>query len=211
MRRWHREQGEMVIEATLVFPVVFFVIFFLIYFGNVFYLRSKVESVTDIVAVKGASYYTDPMLTKIKETGSAPTRFNDIRPYRYWFKTASVESEMRQELAQKLGEVGTGFFVGMEPETAIQTVAFENHLFYDTFVVEVSYKVQFPIRFIGSRDHMVLKMNSKAIASAADTDNFIRNTDMVLDYYESTGLKDKVQKAVEKVKEFFGHGSQMKD
>ncbi len=104
MRGWRREQGEMVIEATLVFPVVFFVIFFLIYFGNVFYLRSKVESVTDIVAVKGASYYTDPMLTKIKETGSAPTRFNDIRPYRYWFKTASVESEMRQELAQKLGE-----------------------------------------------------------------------------------------------------------
>lgn len=211
MRKWKSEKGEMVIEATLVFPVVFFVIFFLIYFGNVFYVSSKVDAITDIMAVKGAANYTDPMLAKIQETGSAPTSYNDIRPYRYWFKTASVENDIRQKLSEKLGNVGSGFFAGMAPASVTTKADYENHLFYDAFVVEVNYNIQFPIRFIGSEEPMIFKLSSKAVASATDPDEFIRNTDMILDYYESTGMKDKVQKAVDKVKEFFGNGGGMKN
>lgn len=208
---WKNEKGEMVVEATLVFPVVFFVIFFLIYFGNVFYISAKVDAVADIMAVRGAANYTDPMLAKIQETGSAPSSYNDIRPYRYWFKTASVESDIRQKLSEKLGNVGTGFFAGMDPASVTTKADYENHLFYDAFIVEVTYNIQFPIRFIGSENPIILKLSSKAVASATDPDEFIRNTDMILDYYESTGLKNKVQEVVNKVKGFFGNGGGMKN
>lgn len=211
MKKWKNEQGVMIIEATIVFPVVFFVIFFLIYFGNVFYIRSKVEAVTEIMAVKGAAYYTDPMLEEIADTGKAPLKFKDIRPYRYWFKTASVENEILEELNQKLGNTGTGYFAGMEPSSVIATAKYENHFFYDAFVVEVTYKIQFPIRFIGSENPMILKLSAKSVAAATDTDEFIRNTDMILDYYDSSGLADKVKEVVEKVKDFFGFGGQMKN
>lgn len=211
MRKWKSEEGEMIVEATLVFPVVFFVIFFLIYFGNVFYVSSKVDAVVDTMAIRGAADYTDPMLGTIRETGKAPKSYNDIRPYRYWFKTVSVENDIRQKLGEKLGGLGSGFFAGMEPASITTKAVYENHLFYDVFVVEVRYNIQFPIRFIGSENPVMLKLNSKAVASATDTDEFIRNTDMILDYYESTGVKDKVQKAVDKVKEFFGNGGGMKN
>lgn len=211
MKQWKIEKGEMVVEATLVFPVVFFVIFFLIYFGNVFYVSSKVDAVTDVMAVRGAAMYTDPMLVKVQETGGVPDSFKDIRPYRYWFKTSSVENEIRQQLSEKLGGVGTGFFAGMEPASVTTKAVYENHFFYDAFVVEVSYNIQFPIRFIGSENPLVFKLKSKAVASATDTDEFIRNTDMILDYYESTGMRDKVQEVVEKVKGFFQIGGGMKN
>ena len=201
----------MVVEATLVFPVVFFVIFFMIYAGNMFYVSAKVDAVTDIMAVQGAAYYTDPMMEKIKGSGQVPTTFKDIRPYRYWFKTASVENEIREETGRRLGKVGAGFFAGMEPVSIMTQAGYGNHLFYDTFTVDVTYKIKFPIRFIGSEDPLSVAFHSKAIASATDTDEFIRNTDMVLDYYESSGVKDKVQEAVGKVKEFFGQGSGMKN
>ncbi len=211
MRKWKGEKGEMIVEATLVFPVVFFVIFFLIYFGNVFYVRSKVDAVTDIMAVKGASTYIDPMLESIQSTGSVPMKTNDIKPYRYWFKTSSVEGKIRSELSERLGGVGTGLFAGMEPASVTTKADYENHFFYDTFVVEVTYDIKFPIRFIGSNDPLLFQLHSKAIASAADTDEFVRNTDMVLDYYENTGMKDKVQEVIKKVKSFFGGNGGMKN
>ncbi len=211
MRKWKGEKGEMIVEATLVFPVVFFVIFFLIYFGNVFYVRSKVDAVTDIMAVKGASAYIDPMLEGIQSTGSVPMKINDIKPYRYWYKTSSVEAKVRSELSEKLGGVGTGLFAGMEPASVTTKADYENHFFYDTFVVEVTYDIKFPIRFIGSSDQLLFQFHSKAIASAADTDEFVRNTDMVLDYYENTGMKDKVQEVINKAKSFFGGNGGMKN
>lgn len=206
MRKWKDEKGEMVVEATLVFPVVFFVIFFLIYFGNVFYVRSKVDAVADIMAVKGASVYMDPMLDNIQKTGSVPSKVKDIRPYRYWFKTYSVENQIRSELGEKLGGVGTGLFAGMEPASVTTKAEYENHFFYDAFVVEVTYNIKFPIRFIGSDTPLLLKLSAKSVASAADTDEFVRNTDMILDYYENTGAADKVKEVVDKAKGFIGGG-----
>ena len=32
------ENGEVIVEATIIFPIMFIVLFFLIYMGNAFYL-----------------------------------------------------------------------------------------------------------------------------------------------------------------------------
>lgn len=42
------EKGALILEATIVFPVMFFILLFLIYTGNMFYIRSQVDSIASL-------------------------------------------------------------------------------------------------------------------------------------------------------------------
>ena len=105
------EKGALILEATIVFPVMFFILLFLIYTGNMFYIRSQVDSIASRGAIQAAAYVADPMLEEVKESGSVPRSINNVQPYHSLLgnDVGKIQNKMNEEL----NGLGTGFFAGM--------------------------------------------------------------------------------------------------
>jgi hypothetical protein len=58
----------------------------------------------------------------------------------------------------------------------------------------------FPIRFLGDKNKISLTFYSRAEMPVSYTTEFIRNTDMVIDYLTGSGVMKKVSEAFGKVK-----------
>lgn len=197
------ERGALIVEATIVFPVMFFIILFLIYFGNVFYLRSQVDAIVAESAIKAASYCVDPLMAKV-EGGTVPTTMEDVQPYHSIFGSAQTDS-VREEMVNKLNRIGTGYFAGMNLRNiVVDQFKYNRGLVTSTFSVDVSYRIQFPIRFMGSDRPTVLKIHSQTTVPVTDTPEFIQNVDMAMDFFDSSGMSEKLNKMVSQVKKFFG-------
>ncbi|MFQ9516015.1 MAG: TadE/TadG family type IV pilus assembly protein [Eubacterium sp.] len=200
-----KDSGVMIVEATLVFPVVFFVLIFLIYFGNVYYLKARIDNYVAKAAIEGAARCVDPLLTKIETENKVPTTNNDIKPYYSFGSMESVKTATYKEVTEKLDNAG--FFKGMAPDVKKVEVNYNNYLLYATYSVEASYVIEFPSKFLGREDIIKLDLSSRSEAPVDDTAEFIRNTNMVIDYMESSktvqnGIS-KIKSAIEKVKGFF--------
>lgn len=198
----------MIVEATIVFPLVFLILFFLIFLGKAFYQKGKIDSLVTRFAIARAADVADPLLSQIN--GSVPNTNSDVQPYRYIFSnTGSLESSTETDLKSMIAEDNMIFSLKARD---IKTEAdFENHILYSTFWVEASYTFKFPITLLGMELDLI-KFSSRAEVPVTDVPEFIRNTDMVLDYIERSetaqeGIKN-VKEAMSKAKSFLsGLGS----
>lgn len=204
--KWKDEKGAMTImEATIVFPVMFFVLLFLIYMGNMFYMRSQVDAIVSNAATKAAAASVDPFLANAKYGSTIPSTIDDIKPYHNILGDASTANSVKTEMVQKLNNLGTGFFAGMGlGNITVNTFKKDNSLLSSTFIVDVTYSIEFPLRFIGSDKATVLKINSKSVAPIVDTPEFILNIDMVMDYADSWGVSEALGELKNKVGSFLG-------
>ena len=196
-------RGIVFVEASIVFPIMFFVLFFLIFFGNAYYEKAKIDDYVVEYAIKGANHCADPMLKVILETGEVPSSA-DIKPYRYIFGGMnSIEAEIESEIIQKISGGGALFFKDMKPELSTGNIAkFNNYVLYSTFSVDIKYSLKFPIRFLGSDRPTILKINSRAEAPVSDTAEFIRNTDMAINFLEGTKFGKTIADGFKKVNDF---------
>ena len=80
---------------------------------------------------------------------------------------------------------------------------YENHIFYSIVTSDIDYKIQFPIRFLGDDEPVILQMHSSSVVPVTDTAEFIQNIDMAVDYMDSTGLSEKLNNMKDKVSKFF--------
>jgi len=197
----------MIVEAAFVFPVMFIVLFFLIYLGNAYYIKSQIESIVVENAINGANYCADPMLATIKEKGSVPSVNNtSVEPYRYLFGGMDeVETKISKQVIEDVKNSTISIFKNMTPKlktNRTEIAKFHNYILYSTFTVDVKYEIAFPISFFGNTDIGTLKIKSHAEIPVNDATEFIRNTDMVLDYFSETGLGKKIGSTFEKLNEF---------
>lgn len=190
-----KENGAVqVVEASFVFPIVFFVVIALIVFGNMLYQQAKM----DAIAVRGAQYlavaYTNPVLAA---DGNIPTNSTnvDVKPYRYLLGNDSAEIQTEKFVNGLIDKTGTGFFTGMEIQSAKPTCKIKNYVVYQTACVEIEYKISFfPMRFFDEND--IFKQSTATAIVAADSPEFIRNIDMIMDYSKEFGLTDKIEELV---------------
>lgn len=205
------EQGYLIIEATFVYPIMFFIIFFLIYLGNMYFQKALINSVIAEEAIVYAAKYADPMLNDVnKDTPSVPKKAsskNTKELYRYLkiWNNAEASADEKKALKDKL-EV-TGFFGGMTPsDIKILKHCVDNKVIYQTYVVEVEYKLKFPIKFIFQKDATIVDMSEREEAIVCDTPEFIRNTDMIIDVLEKSDTfvngVNHYEKILEKVDDF---------
>jgi len=203
MKKIINENGVVIVEASIVFPIVLFVVLLMIYMGNVYYQQAKLNSIVDIAAIKGAAYCADPMLDDIEASGSVPTKYNDIQPYRYLFGVSDVETKMQKYISEQYKSAGDGFFGSMAPLSIKCEANFNNSVIMYSFTVEATYDIKVPLRFMGTEAPKMVSLSAKATAPVNDNAEFINNIDMALDYYESSGLSQKVSAAADKIKGFF--------
>lgn len=202
------ENGAVIVEATIVFPIIFFVLFFLIFFGSARYEKAKVDSYVMQSAILGAQCSKDPYQYDMYKTGSVPIKYKNCEPYRYFIGGMDdVENKISADVVKYINDTSSTFFVGMNPKlkTSQDKIAkFNNYLIYSTFSVEVNYEVKFPIKFFGSNEPTILEWNSRAEVSVNDAPEFIRNIDMVQDLFDRTAAGDKIKSAFNKINSFIG-------
>ena len=196
----------MIVEASFVFPIMFYVIFFLIFFGNMYVIRSAVSRYTSTAAIRGAEYYSNPWVKPVTEElqgKKVPTKNTNVEPYRHIFTSRKIQNEVKEELDQSIKSYAGGFFSNMEPEDVECKTEYKNYVLYSTFTAKTKYKVSFPIKFIFQNDIMTIPFDAYETVTVEDGSEFIRNTDMAVDYYQQSKLKEKIDEALGKVKEIF--------
>lgn len=206
-KKLNREDGAVqIVEAAFVFPIMFIILFFLIYMGNAYYVKAQVESVVVEEAIRGANYCADPILQSIDETGKVPELSElDTKPYRYVFGGMDdVEKEIRDNVKKQI-EGSSTFFKNMNPKikTPITEIAhYNNYVVYSTFRVQVDCTIRFPISFLGAESPTIMNIKTVSEVAVNDTSEFIRNTDMVIDYFEDTKIGTSIKGAFDKINEF---------
>jgi len=208
-----------IVEATIVFPIVFFTVCFMIFLGNAYFQMAKIETAVTIAAVEGAARCTDPFHSTVTSNKdgdgniSVPIKFNDIEPYRYILNAggkdsniSAVEADLKNRLKRIVGT--SGFFLGMTPNVKFSEVKYNNHFFYATLSVEVKYEITIPMKLIGEKEFTIFSSAARAEVAVNDPADFILNTDMVLDYVESSEIGnkaiEKLQEAMASVRKFIG-------
>ena len=202
-----KEDGAVqIVEATVVFPIMFIILLFLIYMGNAFYIKAQVEATVAQKAIAGANYCADPILQTIKETGSVPN-IKDLQldPYRYFTGMNGVEMKIKQDVKKEIDGSTASFFKNMSPVVKTSDAKYNNYLLYATFSVEVQCELEFPIKFFGEATPPVFVIRSRSEVAVNDTAEFIRNTDMVIDYFGDTNLGRSIQSVFEKVNTFISN------
>ncbi len=211
IRAWRKagsdESGVVFVEAAIVFPVIFFVIFFLIFTGNLLYQRAETESEVEQYAIIGARVCADSIMERAyRHNGELSLDEKiSIEPYRFLKgnSRASAVSLINEKVAKRFSKKSAGFFPGMRPvlvTPASDIAHFNNYFVYATFDVAVEYEITFPIRFLGDKNKISLDFYSRAEMPVSYSAEFIRNTDMVIDYLEGSGASKYVSEAFGKVK-----------
>ncbi len=208
MKIMRDDRGYVFVEATIVYPIMFFVIIFLIYMGNMFLLRARIDSAVAHEAIVYANYFANPYVRyledndyKIENTAKSNDLTNSL--YRYLYKNGKyANSDEVATLEKRIGQIG--FFNNVSPENIkVSAHGINNYVIYQTYEVEASYELKFPIKFIFMDDYWVLYMSAREEAPITDQSEFIRNIDMAVDYIERTEKGNKAIEQFSKLKNNF--------
>lgn len=213
-KRMKNEKGALIIESAIVFPVMFFVLFFIIFIGNLFYEQARIDDIVMRYAIQGAQCVADPFLYDMEATNAVPSDVGELKlePYRYILGSftngsiSAVENKISDDVKKAVNNSGLVFFHNMSANyigTDNEKIAmFHNYVLYSTFVVQVNYEVNFPIRFLDNDTLTIIKMSARAEIPVSDTDEFVRNVDMAVDLLEETGLGQTISSIFEKIGSF---------
>ncbi len=92
----------------------------------------------------------------------------------------------------------------MEVHLESYQVSYQNYFIYQTITAKVNCRIQMPVRPLWSSEYLNYYFSVIYDIPVTDSTEFIRNVDMAVDYLEKYGVIDKIQNAMNKVKEFFG-------
>ena len=208
------DQGALIVESAIVFPVMFFVLFFIIFIGNLYYEQARIDDIVMRYAITGSQCVADPFLYDMEATNAVPSDVKELRlePYRYILGSftdgsiSAVEDKISDDVKAEVNKSSLIFFHNSKANyvgTDNKKIAyFNNHLLYSSFVVQVNYEVKFPIRFLDDDRLTIAKMSARAEVPVNDTDEFIRNVDMAVDLLEDTGAGQAIKSIFEKVNDF---------
>ena len=182
-----------------------------------FYLRARIDSMVTQEAIRYAAEYANPNLAEFEEEIPTTVDGKQITEdlYRY-INIFSKEENLDTKLSDRIGET-SGYFTGMNPDNiVIKEHRAKNYVIYQSYVVEVTYELKTPIKFLFDDDYLTLDMTARAEVPVTDTAEFIRNVDMAVDLVErteaGTKLTEKINDTYAKVEEFLnGEGGASDD
>lgn len=209
------EEGMLVVEASIVFPVIFTVVFIMIFYGNACFQQARVQYILEDLALEGASYCADPLLSYISANGSVPEYGSteaSIKPYRYIIGGMdSIEADIRDKVKTRIDGLSSGLFGNMKVKVDWtkneDRAEFKNYFICSFFVVKLEYEIPISVRLLGEKDFFSLKCKSYSEVPVTDTVEFMRNVDMVEDYLQrseqANKIKDKITEVMDKAKKWF--------
>jgi len=67
IKRMKTEEGVVIVEATIIFPIVFLIVFLMIFLGNAYFQKSRVEEIVTKMTYYGSAQCADPLLKYVQE------------------------------------------------------------------------------------------------------------------------------------------------
>lgn len=197
-------------EATIVFPVCFIVILMLLYLGNVYYQKSRIEAIVVEAALDGAAYCADPFLRAIEANGGKVPDLGTVsyEPYRYlgglFDGMKAMEESVSSLINSRISSLNTGLFTGMKPTGYGNNlhVEYKSSFIAASLSVDLEYKIELPVRLLGDKENLSMKFQTHTEVPVGDTPEFIRNVNMVEDILEATGIEEKIENQIKRLKNF---------
>lgn len=195
-----RQDGAVaILEAAFIYPVVIMIIALLVYLGmyilQASFLNMRAQQLANIASrclaypgyeklgpnLEGNDYTQIPDQSAIQSAVADYSLLKDA--YRYWkFGTNNLQSDIREQLAQEyVSVVEQGSFLQTDISCEITSA---NYIVTQYVIVHITGKPQYPqfLDYFGVGN--VLSFDISVRAVAPDNAEFIRNSDMVIDFSE---------------------------
>lgn len=218
--QWKREEGAIMVEASIYFPIVIFTVFAMIYFGMVMFQDSILTFQVQKLAVMGGREVAYPGYETFAGDGSLVSSAVDFKAesdfgqkvagyyekhsehlYNEWrFDYSGEEQRLKSELESMLSQ--RSFLTGVESQCQ---VTIKNHVIGKTIMVEASYGLKSPkfLEYVGVP--MDLKLKSTVKQTASNPVDMVRNVELAADLadflLERFGVKGQVDSFLKKVED----------
>ena len=191
-QQMNKSSGSAIIEYTIVFPLVLLVFFALFYAGFVLRQRAVLDSAVNRGVIYGARLLGDPQYETIVsgvgaggdalDCENANFNFNsqfDIEPYRYVFDFRGTQEKAKVKAMTEEIIKSNSFLTGNNEPTV--ECEYKNYVFYQEITVKAKQEFPLPeiLKLVGVEDKLTLE--SIAVQSVTDPDEFIRNVDLTID------------------------------
>jgi|GEM_PF-1926082 len=205
-------RGSMLVfEATIVFPIMLFIVAIMILLGNAFYQEARVERLIAETAIEAAARGEDPMLSWVEENGSVPEGTSEVtlRPYRYVIpgEANRTANGLQEELMKKIESLGAGAFGGMQPRVSTCVVRPKMYILFSYMEVECSFRAEFPIKLIFSREKLGINYKMKLTEPITDAADFVRTVSFAGDLLERsegvTNFTGKIKASLDSIMQIF--------
>ena len=210
------ESGEVIVEATLIFPVVILSILALLFAAlftaqkanlqanlqNALVYFKNSESDTFVTTLEGVAYNRgDGKYGAVGNQYDVPpegtVNGNQMFPYRFlWMQFNS--NKFKQYFLKSCGNMF--FYDGKNVEVSVKST---NWVIYKKITASATQKMKIPFntKMIGIDPEFDITVSAAVVVS--DGDNFVRTTDMVVYLYNSTKFSKKVNEIIEKGVSFY--------
>ncbi|NBH33144.1 pilus assembly protein [Clostridiaceae bacterium] len=219
-RDWRSEDGVILVEASLYFPLVIFTVFAMIYFGMVKYQESILTFQVQKMAILGGREIAYPGYQVFSSDGTAASSAvdfsgeKDFSPDMKNYYSRHAEHLYQEwkfnydEERHRLEDEWSGilrrrsFLTGID--TTIQ-VEIQNYVITRKITVKATYGLKSPklLKFIGVPADLTLK--TYITQSAANPTELVRNMDLAVDLIdfllERFGVKDQVDSFLKKAED----------
>lgn len=218
--RWKRDEGAIMVEATIYFPIVIFTVFAMIYFGMVMFQDSILTFQVQKLAAMGGREIAYPGYEAFADDGSLSSTAVDFKAesdfsskmsgyyeghsehlYNEWrFDYSGEEQRLENELASMLSR--RSFLTGVESAC---DVTIKNNVIGKVITVEASYGLKSPkfLEYVGVP--MDIKLKSSIKQTASNPTEMVRNIELAADLtdflLERFGVKDQVDSFLKKVED----------
>lgn len=221
MFKVREDKGAVLFEAVILLPITFIVLFAMFLLGLHLHEQTTLDGAVNRGAIYASKILSDPQYTKVTSKNyedydkdevdleSADTDFSNaasIKPYRYFDLNKTEEEGLIKTYVENMIEKSN---IGLEDiENVSVNCSIKNVVIYMEVTVTATASYDLPEIFGNFGLPTEYKIESKAVRSVNDPDEFIRNADLakdvVDDVLEMTGLDSKIDGIKTTVKERFG-------
>ncbi len=194
------------IEATFVFPIMFIIVFIMMMAGNAYYQKARVERAVVECTLDSSARCANPMLGYVMEHDAVPRGTNDVEiyPYRYIIpnEMKNINGQIESKLKENINNMNSVAFRGMEPKNVSVEMSLNWYVIASYIDTKCKFKIELPIRMLFSHNNMAFQYEIHIKEPIADAPNLVRNTSMVQDYLERTGLDERISKTRDAIKKY---------
>lgn len=201
---WHRTEGYMTIEITMIFTVIFFSLLLIMFMGMVLYQEVNLQSLTVQASERGSVIYSSrvsDMSTGIKTLED----FENRDPYRNVpFMDGGAKEDYRSLVNNYVaGNLGKRDVIKGTVNNSGNYVIVQDYLVAKKIKVNIQTGYEMPIGSIAEMfgHEGPFDVNTTAVSVVADAPDFVRNVDIASDVVKSTSIFGDVQNGYNKIRE----------
>ncbi len=202
--KWKKKDGYLTIEMAIIFPAIFFSLILILYMGMVLYQEVKLQSLAVEASERGSVVYSSrvsDMSTGIKTLGDFRIRdpYRNV-PFMGGRDKAAYTSLVNTYVGSRIGR---GNILAQTARNQGNFTQVEDYLIAKRVRVSIQTVYRTPADGIADMFDFQrpFEVNTAVTSAVADSPDFVRNVDIVVDVASQTEAFHTVQEGYNKIRE----------